>query len=252
MNAGQRAALFVVAAVYVVLWLGGVAQHWRAGGVRPAQNWLAALFLLLAGVLVLLSTRTTRELLWLACVALFGFAVEVIGVRFRLPFGAYHYTDVLTPQLFGVPLVMACAWMTLAAYVRQMLARFALATWIAALLAALWLTAIDLIIDPLAAQQLNYWRWADTTGVYYGIPATNFAGWFATSLLAFLLFRQRCAANLWARLVGLSIILFFTLLASAHGLRAAALVGCGLCALHLFVAKLARGKASAQPARIRA
>lgn len=239
MSAWQRAALVVVAAGYVVLWLGGVAQHWLAGGVRPAQSWLAALFLLLAGVIVLLSTRTTRDLLWLVCVALFGFAVEIIGVRFGVPFGAYNYTDILAPKLLGVPLVMAAAWMTLAAYVKQMLARFRLSTWTEALIAALWLTTIDLIIDPLAAQQLNYWRWA-ANGFYYGIPATNFAGWFATSLLAFLLFRQSCAANVWARLVGLSIVLFFTLLACAHGLRAAALVGCGLCALHLFVANLSR------------
>lgn len=240
MSAGRRAALFVVGAAYVVLWLGGGAQHWRAGGVQPAQNWLAALFLLLAGVIVLLSTPTTRDLLWLASVALFGFAVEVIGVRYRLPFGAYRYTDVLTPQLFGVPLVMAAAWMTLAAYVKQMLARLRLPAWMEALLAALWLTVIDLIIDPLAARQLDYWRWADTTGLYYGIPITNFIGWFVTGLLAFLLFRHRCAVNFWARRVGLSIILFFTLLACAHGLRMAALIGGGLCALHVAVQYLVR------------
>ncbi len=230
----RRAALYVIAAGYVVLWLGGVAQHWRAGGGRPAPSWLAALFLLLAGVIVLISTRAARDLWWLACVALFGFVVELIGVRYGVPFGAYSYTAVLAPNLFGVPLVMAAAWMTLAAYVKQMLARFRLSVWTEALLAALWLTAIDLIIDPLAAQQLGYWRWG-TAGIYYGIPATNFAGWFATGLLAFLLFRQSCTANAWARLVGLSIILFFTLLAGAHGLRAAALIGCGLCALHFFL-----------------
>ncbi len=227
--------MFVVAA-YVVLWVGGVAQHWRAGGVRPTQNWLAALFLLLAGIIVLLSTRTLHDLSWLACIALFGFIVEIIGVRYGVPFGAYKYTDVLTPQLFGVPLVMACAWMTLAAYVKQMLVRFMLPMWTEALMAALWLTACDLIIDPLAAQPLGYWRWANG-GWYYGIPATNFAGWFATGLLAFILFRWRCMANIWARRVGLSIILFFTLLACAHGLRGVALIGGGLCALHFFVAK---------------
>ncbi len=239
MSAWRRTALYVVAAGYVVLWLGGVAQHWRAGGVRPAQGWLGALFLLLAGMLMLISTRPPRDLLWLACIALFGFVVEIIGVRFGVPFGAYNYTAVLAPRLFGVPLVMACAWMTLAAYVKHMLARFALPVWTEATLAALWLTAVDLIIDPLAAQPLAYWHWA-ASGLYYGIPATNFAGWFATGLLAFLLFQQSCTANRWARLVGLSIIFFFTLLACAHGLWVAALIGGGLCALHFLVANLSR------------
>ncbi|MBA3767040.1 MAG: hypothetical protein H0W99_08650, partial [Acidobacteria bacterium] len=66
------------------------------------------------------------------------------------------------------------------------------------------------------------------------VPLTNFAGWFIVSLLAFQILRKRFQPNLPARLTGLSLILFFTLLALAHS-SSVALIGCGLCAVHLFL-----------------
>ncbi len=220
--------------VYIVLWVGGVASHVLFGGVRADQGWLAALFLLLAGLIVFISARGRRELATIACIALCGFLVEATGVRFGVPFGRYVYTDTLGLKLLGVPLVMASAWVTLVAYVREMMARLQLPAWFEAIFAALWLTAIDLIIDPLAAHRLDYWRWQGA-GIYYNIPATNFAGWFLTGLLVFSVFRRPLASHAPARLVGVSIVFFFTLLALAHQLYLAALIGSVLCALHCYV-----------------
>ncbi len=69
-------------------------------------------------------------------------------------------------------------------YVRQMLMNLRLSAWLEALIAASWMTAIDLVIDPLAANQLGYWRWVKSSA-YYGIPLHNFAGWFVVSLIIF-------------------------------------------------------------------
>src|SRR5262245_13591812 len=45
-------------------------------------------------------------------VFLLAWAVEHIGVTTGLPFGRYHYTGLLQPQLFGVvPLAILCAWL---------------------------------------------------------------------------------------------------------------------------------------------
>lgn len=106
-------------------------------------------------------------------------------------------------------------------------------------LAALWTTAVDLVIDPLAANQFGYWRW-EQGGLYYGIPATNFAGWLLTSLVALGLFAPRLEAGFWPRAVGLAIVLFFTLAAVASGLAVPALVGLALCAAQLLAAAAAR------------
>jgi putative membrane protein len=174
------------------------------------------------------------DFLRLVLIALCGLMIEALGVSYGWPFGAYRYMDVLQPKLFSVPLVMACAWMVLVAYLKQMMRHLSLHAWAKALLAALWMTAIDLVIDPLAAHQLGYWRWTGT-GAYYGIPASNFVGWFVLIFLIFCIVRREWKENYRASLIGSCIVLFFTLIALAHRLFLAGVVGLMLCALHVLI-----------------
>ena len=231
----RRVVLAGLVITYAVLWAGGVSHYLFIGAVASSQQWIASAFLALAGLIVFCSTAARDDLLKLCGVALLGLLVEVCGVRYGVPFGGYTYTGALQPTLFGVPLVMTFAWLTLVAYVKQMLVFVKLPVWIEAPAAAAWMTTIDLIIDPLAANQLGYWRWFEQ-GAYYGIPLSNFAGWFASSLLIFALFRRPWQLNAWPRRTGLSIILFFTLIALSYRLFAATLIGFALCALHLSLA----------------
>ena len=109
-----------------------------------------------------------------------GFAVELAGVATGRPFGHYHYTDKLGPSVAGVPLLAFAAW--------AMMARPA---WVVAglidprpaarvPLAAGALTAWDVFLDPRMVRE-GYWSWPGG-GRYEGVPASNFLGWFATSL----------------------------------------------------------------------
>lgn len=224
----RRAALAAAAPVFALLWLGGVLSNWL-GRERANQGWLASLFLLLAGLIVLLGARTRRDTMMLVIVALMGFVVEAIGVRSGIPFGRYAYTGALQPQLFGVPVVMGFAWMALVAFACDFASRLHLPLWPAAAFAALLTTATDLVIDPLATNQFGYWVWANE-GAYYGIPYTNFAGWFITSLLACSIMGQRQQSNSWAGFVGAAILSFFALIALANSLLPVALIGFALCA----------------------
>lgn len=228
----RRVALVPLVLFYLVLWGGGVGQHLFAGGASASPAWAAPLFLLVAALVILLTTDSKAELLWLMGVGLFGFVIEAVGVSTGLPFGAYAYTDTLQPKLFSVPLVMACAWLLLTAYLKQVMCRIGGPMALKATVAALWMTGIDFLIDPLAAGQLGYWRWA-SQGAYYGIPASNFAGWFVVSLFIFAVLPHRWSKNYWASLTGLATVLFFTLIAAAHGLFPLAGVGLALCALDL-------------------
>ena len=234
----QRVALALVAPAFAVLWAGGVVSYWR-GGTRPEEAWLASVFLALAGLLVLLGARTRRGALALAGVAVFGFVVEIVGANTGLPFGAYRYTDALGPRVLGAPLVIGVAWMALVAQSWSLVARLGLTRTLGLLVAATLTTAVDFVIDPLAANQLGYWRW-ERSGLYYGIPATNFAGWLLTSLAALLIFSRRLEPSFWARAVGLAVTLFFSLGALAHGLALAAAVGFALCAVQLLIGFRAR------------
>jgi bisanhydrobacterioruberin hydratase len=223
-----------LAGAYVVMWVGGVSAHIMHGGPPPAAQWAAPVFLLLAGLIVLV-TSSPANLGWLLAAAGIGFIAEYIGVSFGFLFGRYEYTATLQPLLLGVPLVMASAWMILFAYVKQMLLPFKLSKPAEMIISGVWMVAIDLLIDPLAANRLGYWRWIEA-GAYYGVPSRNFLGWFAVSFMIFGIIRQRPQADSWARSMGLSILLFFTIIALACQLALAASVGLALSLAHLALA----------------
>jgi putative membrane protein len=231
----QKAFYFLVM-IYLLMWAGAVGSHLLTGQPPTDAVWASPLFLLLAGLIVFISTDK-RDWWKLALAGLIGLTSEVVGVRFGFLFGEYYYTEILQPQIFGAPVVMACAWLALIAYLRQMLQPAGLPGWIELILAALWMTAIDLVIDPLAAGQLGYWRWREN-GIYYGIPAHNFVGWFVVSLIIFSAVRKPWRANSVARYIGLSLVIFFTAISFAHGLKLAGGVGVGLCLVHLIVTLL--------------
>jgi uncharacterized membrane protein len=191
MRVDRTTLLKLLWAIYGAMWVGGVMRLRDPGWASPA-------FLFAAGAIALLSAPAQwKELLGVAAV---GFVAETIGVKTGFPFGRYLYTGTLAPSLFGVPLAIACAWMVLFAFVRQ----FTRNVWLAATL----LTATDLLIDPLASGALGFWRWS-VPGLYFGVPISNFAGWFLVSLLMFALNRQTVEKNVSQRVLGASVLLFF-------------------------------------------
>ncbi|MGA1367662.1 MAG: carotenoid biosynthesis protein [Blastocatellia bacterium] len=224
-------SLFVA---YLVMWGGGIGHYALVGKPPLDAPWAASLFLLLAGLIVAGTCRRDEVGVLLAAAAI-GFIAEVVGVRYGFLFSEYAYTDVLLPHLWNVPLVMWSAWMVLVAYTRELYLHL---RWpgpprlLGAIVGALWMTAIDLVIDPLAANQLGYWRWVGT-GPYYGIPTHNFLGWFVVSLLIFLLLPGPRVHHPWALMVGRSILLFFSLIALSFQLWLAGAVGLLLCLLDL-------------------
>ena len=105
-----------------------------------------------------------------------GWAVEYAGSHTGLPFGRYHYTERLQPQLGGVPLLIPLAWVMMMPPVwaiAQVIAGGPGAVYI--LIAGLAFTAWDLFLDPQMVAW-GFWVW-DQPGGYFGIPWMNYAGW---------------------------------------------------------------------------
>ncbi|MBW8485495.1 carotenoid biosynthesis protein [Actinomadura parmotrematis] len=127
-----------------------------------------------------------------ACAVAVGYAAEWIGVRTGLPFGAYHYTGVLRPQIGGVPVIVALAWggMGLAAHAVGAAAARGVPRLVCGALA---LTAWDLFLDPQMLR-LDLWRWHEP-GPYRGVPLGNFAGWLLVSLLLMALIDRLAGAR---------------------------------------------------------
>lgn len=111
-----------------------------------------------------------------------GIAVEVVGTRTGIPFGQYVYTDVFQPQVFGVPIEIALGWLTLGLMCYSLSSLGWRSRWHAIPLAAVLMVSWDVLYEPVFTG-LGMWVWLG--GSYFGIPPTNFVGWFVVSLAFF-------------------------------------------------------------------
>lgn len=232
-----RLAYAVLTAFYALLWCGGVVSHFLWQRTPPGAGWTAAAFLACAAALTILGAKGGR--LWLAAAGLAGFAAELGGTQVALLFGPYSYSGVLQPQLAGVPVVMTCAWIVLLGYVKSLLPVLDLNRWIAVVAGAVWMTALDGLIDPVATLALGYWNW-HAPGPYYGVPFSNFTGWLVVSAALFAAGVKVHIAGRPPGWVGLSVIVFFGLISAAHGMLAPGVIAIALCGWHRWLEHKAR------------
>lgn len=128
---------------------------------------------------------------------------ETMSVITGFPFGNYHYTEIMAPYLWHVPVFVLPAyalmgyasWSLATLLLQRRDARPDLVTCLLApILAAAAMTAWDLSMDPLRATYEGRWIWLDG-GAHLGIPTSNYFGWFAVTWLMF----QGFAAYLYRR-----------------------------------------------------
>ncbi|MDG6257437.1 MAG: carotenoid biosynthesis protein [Methanomicrobiaceae archaeon] len=140
-----------------------------------------------------------RGLFLLFVFSLLPLVVEGFAVATGFPYGAFEYAGTLGEPLFGlVPWTVAFAYLPMLLGSVTLASRLAGTDWRRFVSATALLTvAIDLVIDP-AAVHAGFWIW-ESPGLYYGIPAVNFAGWALTGALYAALFhaavRDRFAAG---------------------------------------------------------
>lgn len=121
-------------------------------------------------------------------VGVLSYFAEFIGSKTGFPFGKYHYTDVLQPQLAGVPLLIPLAWMmmlppawAIASAILGDKAHKPNQRFVFVLLSALAFTAWDLFLYPQMVGW-QFWVW-EIPGQYFGIPLVNYLGWLLVSAL---------------------------------------------------------------------
>lgn len=112
-------------------------------------------------------------------VPLLGWVAEFIGTRTGLPFGRYHYTDVMQPQIHRVPAAIPAAWLMMMppSWAIAEVAVPGSSWWLGAVVAGAAFTAWDIYLDPHLVNW-RFWEWDDHGRFYLGIPLTNFLGWF--------------------------------------------------------------------------
>lgn len=183
------AHVWVITAVWLLAMILLPILDWIWGETALRQGVILGVLLQAAAVLLILKTkwRWSRIVRIAATIAIITFGVEFIGSRTGLPFGHYHYTAFLQPQLGGVPLLIPAAWFMMLPPSWAIAYRFRHSPILFATVSGAALTAWDLLLDPQMVQW-QLWVW-DQPGHYFGIPWLNFGGWFLTAFLLTLLLR---------------------------------------------------------------
>jgi len=151
-----------------------------------------------------------------------GWIFESIGISTGFPFGAYHYASDMSPFAGNVPVFVLSAyvlmgyvsWALAALIARPLSGRASKADWlIVPLLAAGLMVVWDLSMDPLRATVEGRWTWIDG-GDHYGVPDSNYVGWFMVTWLMFQAFawylkRRGTTARHPDRLMALSVPIMY-------------------------------------------
>jgi uncharacterized membrane protein len=146
---------------------------------------------------------------WKDALALFAicvvvtFAMENIGSLTGFPFGRYHFeVGADLPHVGVIPVIVGPLWfgmgyfswvvagVLLGAPVRPH-SKFEMLAW--PIVAAFVMTQWDVVMDPPLSTISKAWIWHDG-GAHFGVPLSNYAGWFLTSWLfyqAFALYLSR-------------------------------------------------------------
>jgi putative membrane protein len=151
---------------------------------RPLFQQLIAFNLLVTAAIVFyFHTDYNRAfLLFCAITFLFGYFIEVIGVKTGIIFGSYSYGASLGYKWLNVPLLIGLNWLVLI-YCSNMIAdKLPVPIWLKSCAGACLMVGLDYFIEPMAIQY-DLWSWEGDR-----VPLSNYIGWFIASLILSILF----------------------------------------------------------------
>jgi putative membrane protein len=112
----------------------------------------------------------------------FGFAAEYLGLHYGALFGSYTYLKLREAMVLDVPVPVILAW-GIYLYTSYLVASAVVeGRWRRALATPASMVLPDLALDP-AMVSTGFWEWRER-GPWFGVPLTNFLGWFIVSLAA--------------------------------------------------------------------
>jgi putative membrane protein len=158
--------------------------------VAPAQQVLALMVVATCMTVIHGSLRYGMKgvLVFLSLCLGGGFVVENFSVATGPPFGQYHYTNALHMPMIGhVPLDVGVLYFAMGYHAwvignilldkadTRLDQRFNLIVLpvVAAFVMAMW----GVVVDPASSTIQNVWIWHNSGG-YFGVPLTNYLGWY--------------------------------------------------------------------------
>lgn len=133
---------------------------------------------LIAGMKPLMSRKAWSGLVILTS---YAYIIEYIGLETGLPYGEFEYLVALGPMFSGVPIGLPVFFIPLVVNAFLLAVLYDIRKWklVPAVIAATLL--IDMVLDP-AAVSLGIWSYV--SGIYYGVPLSNYLGWILSASIA--------------------------------------------------------------------
>ena len=110
-------------------------------------------------------------------IVLFGFIIELVGVKTGFLFGEYSYGDTLGFKIFEVPLVIGLNWLILCLATFSLFSVFMKNKFLLPFYSSISMVLLDFIIEPVAIKY-SFWSWSSGF-----IPAQNYIMWFFISFI---------------------------------------------------------------------
>jgi uncharacterized membrane protein len=216
MSRARVSVIWVLFAAVLYLITAEGLQHWvdlpSFGNVG-----FTLVFVLFAVVHCAACAGWKRTGLFFIITALISYLLEEIGVRTGWVYGLYHYSDMLGPKAGHVPVLIPLAWFMMV-YPSWVVARSLLRGVEAltvrglvalSLVAAMVMTAWDMVMDPPMAAAGN-WTW-EQGGGYFGVPFQNYVGWLMTTFWVYLgagLLLEKWAAGVKKSLAMMPVVVY--------------------------------------------
>jgi uncharacterized membrane protein len=152
-----------------------------------------ALFALIHGAI---RYRLRGILAFVAICLVVGNASENLSILTGFPFGHYYFTGLMGPSAFHVPILLGLAYVGMG-YLSWTLGRLIVGDIDGALagsrvltvpiVASFVMVAWDLSMEPVWSTVMHGWIWLQG-GAYFGVPVSNFLGWYLTVYVIYQLF----------------------------------------------------------------
>ena len=134
--------------------------------------------------------RLVAFIVWGCTIGAAGELVGTMGVwtvnGTPLPFGEYQYTEWLGPKIAGhVPYFIPPSWFAMSIVSLDLARRVTSRRWPSLLLGTVFMVLWDVSLDPAMNQAFPFWDYA-VDGFFYGMPFSNWVGWFGVTLVIIL------------------------------------------------------------------
>lgn len=134
--------------------------------------------------------KSTRLYLALFICYLSGLVIELVGVQTGVLFGEYSYGATLGPKILGTPLIIGVNWAMLVYGTASLSNKlfFNKHILLKAAIAATFMVALDVLIEPVAVHY-DFWKWeAAPTNSLIVAPLQNYSTWWIAAFILNILF----------------------------------------------------------------